>query len=530
MKKYKKILALLILALLTIIQGCDDEEFLAVEPNNITLENFYSSPEEVHDALVSVYGPVKGQGLYGYRLHVLLYGASDRIDHEDAPVDQMLWNSPGFSEHHESLWHYNYRGIFRANSFLENVEAKKDVHKMDQETMDMYIAEVKFHRALHNFYLVVFFKNAIFLDHVVPGSDNTYGNADPILFWNQIEADLTDAISILPTVRPEEDLGRITKGAAMSLLAKAYLYKVSHYAYSEDELRKAKGLFEDVMNLGVYDLVQAVVQDSANYVNAFKSNFSNLDLTVDGHTYLGENNIESIYEIQYGTGGKNDWLPGWQSYGSRINEFFGPSGFKNVVPTDELVDQFESPGPAGMQYDPRRHVTVWEHGEVMVTEPNLYFTDVIFTSEVHNLEKFKSNYGLRKYFDPGYKTENKLNRENNWRVIRYSDILLMFAETCYLLNEDVSLGLDALNQVRDRVGLPAVPALTAAAIVHERDVEFAGELSRYPDLVRWSLLPTPLVNIEDIHPYFIPGKNEYFPIPFNEITLMEGKLQQNPGW
>ena len=114
----------------------------------------------------------------------------------------------------------------------------------------------------------------------------------------------------------------------------------------------------------------------------------------------------------------------------------------------------------------------------------------------------------------------------------------MYAEVMYLLGDDGS-GLEALNEVRRRVDMPDIEALTTDAIIHERDVELATEGHRWLDLIRWSFDPEWGINWDElewginsantINP-FVVGKHEYLPIPLREINLGRGALEQNPGW
>jgi hypothetical protein len=114
----------------------------------------------------------------------------------------------------------------------------------------------------------------------------------------------------------------------------------------------------------------------------------------------------------------------------------------------------------------------------------------------------------------------------------------MYAETMNLLGDD-GTGLAALNQVRGRVDMPAIAALTKPAIMHERDIELALETHRFFDLVRWSFdtewgIDWSAIYQDQSSPtgtgFFQAGKHEYLPIPFEEIDINKGKLKQNPGW
>ncbi len=138
-------------------------------------------------------------------------------------------------------------------------------------------------------------------------------------------------------------------------------------------------------------------------------------------------------------------------------------------------------------------------------------------------------FGWAKYFNPAHQGNNG---PTNLKLMRYADVLLMMAEADFMAHGETSspLGVECINKVRRRAGLEEISQVTRAAIMHEREVELGFEWLRFLDLVRWSQLDDPWVDIEAIIPSFRKGKNEYLPIPLYEINLSRGSLKQNPGW
>jgi hypothetical protein len=142
---------------------------------------------------------------------------------------------------------------------------------------------------------------------------------------------------------------------------------------------------------------------------------------------------------------------------------------------------------------------------------------------------------LKKYNYPQFyeKGETKNSAPFNVRVIRFADVLLMYSEASYLFDVDADgTGLLALNEVRRRVGMSAVNALTPDVIIHERDVELATEGHRYNDIVRWSFDQVKFkVDLDKLfNGRFDLKKHQYFPIPQEEIDVNNGYLIQNKGW
>jgi hypothetical protein len=140
--------------------------------------------------------------------------------------------------------------------------------------------------------------------------------------------------------------------------------------------------------------------------------------------------------------------------------------------------------------------------------------------------------GLKKYYYPQFTIKAAPNCSPvNVKAIRYADVLLMFAETTFLLDGDNAEGLARLNEVRTRVDMPPVASLTPAAIRHERTVELATEGHHYNDIIRWSYDARFGVDFAKLfNNKFNINKNLYFPIPQNEIDANKGALKQNPGW
>ena len=108
-------------------------------------------------------------------------------------------------------------------------------------------------------------------------------------------------------------------------------------------------------------------------------------------------------------------------------------------------------------------------------------------------------FGWAKYFNPAHISNNG---PTNLKLMRYADVLLMMAEADFMRNGEVStpLGVECINKVRRRAGLEEITEVTRAAIMHEREVELGFEWLRFFDLVRWSQLEDPWVDIEAILP------------------------------
>ncbi|MGC9343893.1 MAG: RagB/SusD family nutrient uptake outer membrane protein, partial [Bacteroidales bacterium] len=420
------------------------------------------------------------------------------------------------------IYSYMYKGVYRTNLALEKIPSID----MDEDLKQRLLGEAKFLRGLYHFYVSTVYGYPPLIEFVPQDLNIQYENATREEFLTSITRDLREAAAVLPETYNDSNLGRATKGAAYGFLGRTFLY--------HQQWDSAKYYLQKVVELedkGVYGLMQPQGNDPKDWIYAFQCNFSALDLTSpSGNTYDSENNMESIFEIQFHYGGWEVWEGGWQADGSITCLYFGPDGYKNLIPTAEYVSQFEeapASHPAGLEYDPRRYATIYEEGDTITYLPELNRNPVAWNHRQHTNLGITEGYGWEKYFNP---THFSNNGPTNLKLMRYSEILLMLAEAEYHLNGSTELAVNSLNKVRERVGLDPVSEVTPEVIMHERDVEFGFEWHRFFDCVRWSLLPDPWVNCEELMEGFVRGKNEYLPIPQYEINLSGGTLKQNPGW
>ncbi|MBT8252902.1 MAG: RagB/SusD family nutrient uptake outer membrane protein, partial [Bacteroidia bacterium] len=197
-----------------------------------------------------------------------------------------------------------------------------------------------------------------------------------------------------------------------------------------------------------------------------------------------------------------------------IRNYTGPlfdSGFSFNVPTQEVVDEFE-PG------DLRKDTAILD------IEAWAQATGATYGTGFEHTGFFNRKYIARQGdLNTG---DANLTNPNNYRAIRFADVLLMAAEALNRGGIDDSRALVHLNRVRTRAGLADV-AVTGSelttAISHERRVELVGEGHRFFDLVRTGNAASEIEG-------FQVGKHEIFPIPSIEIQLAGNQWEQNPGY
>jgi tetratricopeptide (TPR) repeat protein len=410
-----------------------------------------------------------------------------------------------------NIWAHHYRGIYRANQVIAYVP---DI-QMDETLKKRYIAEAKFHRAFYYFYLVTLWGNVpLVLTPSQPGE--LPGQATEAQTWTQIEKDLQEAIPDLPLTYGNADLGRVTRGAAYALLGKAYL--------QERKWQQAVDAFQWLVEgegKNIYDLV-------ANY----RDNF----------LHTTENNKESIFEIQFkAQQSVTDEDDPNSNMGNQRGPFFGPgngAGFNDMEMHRWVIYEFMQDSTVGGQRDPRLESTAI-FDSMDVRGPN--FTTIYGRTFSSMLSPTDKRVWYRKYQNDYFLTGETFEGPINVRVIRYADVLLMYAEA---LNE-VNRTNDAykyVDRVRERVGLQKLsvkkPGLSQAAfrqqIMHERITELTGESTRWTDLARWGYLDdqAKINELKARDPEFNNfklNKNKWFPILQTELDI-NPNLHQNPGY
>ncbi|MFN7115760.1 MAG: RagB/SusD family nutrient uptake outer membrane protein [Saprospiraceae bacterium] len=513
--KYFWLIGLLLLWL----PACKDTFDLDIEdPNDFTEESFWTSAENALLGVNAIYGNAYRNGSYSRWLPFYMDIRSDE-GYSTSPWNELrsvgALNITQYSfEVNYDTWNHHWRGVYRANQVINYVPNIQ----MDETLKKRYIAEAKFLRALYYFNLVTIWRNVpIILTPSTP-SDRP-SQATPAEVWTQIEKDLTEAIPDLPTSYAAEDIGRATRGAAYALLGKAHLQQL--------EYQPAVNAFQwlvDGEGKQFYDLVP-------NYQDNF--------------THLNENNKESVFEIQFKMRAENSGEDGPTSnVGTSRPPFFAPPGhgFNDANMHRWVVHEFLKERTANGNRDPRLAVTAL-YDSTDVRGPQ--FTQVYgasFASKNYN-EDIRNRVWYRKYLND-YARPNQFEVFNgpiNFRVIRFADVLLMYAEALNGLGRTAD-AYPHVDRVRVRAGLRPLsavrPGLNQAQfleqLMHERITELTGESVRWNDLARWGYFddPAKINELKARDPEFnnfVIGRNKYMPIPQTDIDI-NPNLVQNPGW
>jgi tetratricopeptide (TPR) repeat protein len=487
--KNKSIIA--VLFLLVLLVSC--KKYTEVEPEySINSENYFNSEEEYYLALIGAYDLL--QATYANVILGEIASDNTKCGGENAmdvigwqQIDDMI-HTPTNSNLSD-IWGWMFAGVQRTNHFMEF----KD--KIEFEGKEVMVGEIRFLRAYYNFELVKWFGPIPIKqnERFQLGDETTIPRSSVPEVYAYIEEDLQYAISVLPEFPIQT--GRATKGAAQALLGKAYLY--------QEKFQEAATVLEELISSGPYYL-----EDD------YKSIFE----------FEGENGPGSVFEVQYTDveGASFDCLQcseGNVAVGfSGVREYEGPDfspGFSFNVPVKEAADQFE-PG------DQRKEVAILD---IVAWADS---TGAVYSEGYEHTGYFNRKYLPRKRSDNAQNDLN-LTNPNNYRAIRYADVLLMAAEAYNRGGISDGKAQEYLNMVRARAFgdnnhdiFLGGNALTEA-IYKERRMEFLGEGHRFFDLVRTGKAAE---SIEG----FVVGKHEIFPLPIEEIGYANGNWTQNPGY
>ena len=565
--------------MLSIISSCSDS-FLDVKPKAALSVSTLQNNKGVNSLLTGAYALLDGwataEGAYrSYQVGAdnWVYGS---VASDDAYKGTIAGDQPPISliEQHNiasdniyfrGKWRGMYDGIARTNDVLQILPNVIDVTDAERAQL---VAQARFLRGHFHFELKKMYNNVPYIDETIYDPNNLESTKLPNTedIWPKIVADLKAAYDVLPTKQTQP--GRATRWAAAATLAKAYLF--------QGKYPEAKPLLEEIVNSNQFKLTD-------NYHDNFKA--------------VSNNNVESIFEVQYSV---NDGASGGENgnIGSTLNYPYGGGGVTTCCgffqPSQNLVNAFKTDPATGLPFldtfndsdvtsdqgieatapftpyagsvDPRLDWTVGRRGipylDWGVHPGKTYVRDQAYggpySPKKHVM--YRSDVGTNTF------AGNPRLNANNYRMIRYSHVLLWLAEIAAQQN-DLEAARGYVNQIRARAAKPAgfvkkadgTPAANYViglyndpfpnqatalkAVQFEQRLEFAMEGHRRFDLVRWNIAEQVLNAYYAVegnkrsylkNVKFVAGKHEYFPIPIQEIlnSQVGGQttLVQNNGY
>lgn len=489
---------LLAVPVLFMVSGC--QKFLDRKPLTATLDDLnqggiqgqvfgiYSAIKDYD--IGQVFGGIPWQGMHNFRSDDSQKGSEPSDGAEwVAPFDNFayvkdLWASNFYWDGHYSLIHLTNTALQTADSLnLTSLEDKVN------------IAEARFFRAFAYFDLVRTFGEVPKIDFRLYNAAQANVAKSPVsVIYALIDADLQFAAATLPLEWGSQYPGRLTSGAAKALWAKTYLFR--------SQWSQALGLLQQVISSGKYSLFPS-------YYGIFKDAGENCSESVlEWQNYVGPNRTDdhgSWYGTCQGVRAANStgWNLGW-GWNTPTDAFVNHFAAGDVRKGSSVLFSGQSDDPATGGY-----------GGTLPPYPAVV-AQKYWNKKVYADPAVRASPG---YLDGAYWI--------NQRVIRYADVLLMAAE-CLNETGNGTQAASLVNQVRDRVSMPAITyvdqAQMRAAIKLERRSELGLEGERFFDLVRWNDANSVL------GPLGYQNKCRYYPIPQPAIDRSGGVLVQNPEW
>ena len=582
MKRTHKIF--LALGLSSVMLYACKEEFLERAPLGSLDQATLSTPAGVRGVLIGAYSLLNGYGAAGNGFSTAAshwvfggvvsddaYKGSDPGDQADI-VSIETYSANAANPYFNSYWTFLYAAIQRSNDVLRVMADVKELSDVDKKVIS---AETRFLRAHYHFLAKRMFNMVPYVDETITYAAGNVKVPNDKDIWPMIEADLKFAVANLPATQP-------AVGRANSWAAKAYLAKVLMY---QKKFGEAKPIFDDVIANGLtasgkkYDLVNFASNFNPETKNSAETVFA-VQTSVNDNSNGNKGNWGDVLNFPY-NGGPGGCCGFYQPSQSLVNSYrvdenglpFLDTFNSTSVKSDQGLKSSDPFTPETATLDPRLDLTVGRRGIPYLdwgAHPgNNWVRDQSFGGPYAPLKNVYAKRQQASLTDKSFWSTGIV--ANNYNIIRFADVLLMSAEA------EVEVGSldkakDLVNRVRSRAAMPSgwvtkyvdpnspekgftttpaanykiglYPSFTSKdmarkAVRFERKLELAMEGHRFFDLVRYGTAAEELnayVAVEKSRrsylngATFTKGKNEYFPVPREQIDLSNGTLKQIPGY
>ncbi len=522
MKRHNYILSLLFFAVMAVFTGCSEgfDEGLDIEPTGAVSETAYwTSVRDAELAVNAVYAELDGT-----QMVMALDGITDIGYHKYSNVP--TFNDVRFGEIDPSngtitsIWNRYYRGVRKANDVIANIDK---VEEGDLDKLARIKAEARFLRAYYYTQLSSLWCNVPLITEVIDINDQRPTNSrEEIVSFIYDELDDIINANVLPLSYSADNIGRATHGAALTLKARV--------AIRNNNFEGARDAAKAVIDLGIYGLYP-------DYEELFHVE--------------GQNSQEVIFDRQYAVGGST-----YNAFGYSAGSIGGGSG---VEPMNGLFEKYEYIGPVNPDNpfenkDPRWGYIVFYTGQPIGNSTYNSWPDSPTPDRVSSTEFSTLNgYNLKKWIDYESFSENPNLGDINMILMRYADVLLMYAEAKIELNDIDQSVYDAINDIRQRptVNMPVITAGKTQdelrdIVRDERVKELAFEGLRIYDINRWKIGEVKAGLLQGMHykdattgewkildygsvASFNEARDYCWPVPQAEMDIND-VITQNPGY
>ncbi len=513
-----------IFSLLLLLSGCDVE---VVNPNAMSTKTYWKTELDAQYGVNAVYNMFYKPGTFSRWIWFRLDLTSDEAFSQSPWAELKEWTQFTYNNYNfweGNVWTYRdfYEAIFRANQVLKYVP---DIAFEDEAKKNEILGQAHFLRGFYYYHLALLWgsENSSLAINLEPSKPEMrpVGHTEEEVY-QQAMADFSVAIDLLPEEWNNDNKGRATKGAA-------YAYK----AKSNMQMHKWQEAKQDLDWL--------VTGAGSKYYSLMNNYFDNFNKDT-------ENNKESVFEIQFSDihkapsgDGDFDVDP---NLGLNRGQFFAPPG---IGWTDGelrpwIVSEFKKEKNIDDGYDIRLRYTAFYEGMENDFENNDRIYSLKSNAATWGQANYKNRVFYRKYSSEYYRDFDDYHNPTNVRLVRYADILLMYAECIVESGGAVADAAKYVDMVRARVNMPSISKNHSAVMSDskaflkrlqmERALELATEGNRWADLKRWKMLETK-EGIDELKSRdadfngFIIGKHDALPIPSSEINNNKN-ISQNP--
>ncbi len=544
----KKIIYIFII-MSTFLFSCNDD-FLDRKPYDaLSSSNIWTSDANAKMAVNGIYNALNRTNAFGgYFLNFSNLGP-DGTTHNGGSIQ--MGNSTSRDGLYRNVYTDLYRVIAYANDAIVNLEGNEAI---TDDLASQMIGEAKFMRGLAYFYLWQLYGGVIILKEPVLPSETYLPRNSAQEVKELVISDFTDAVSKLPVSYSGADIGRVTKGAAIAMLGKTYLFD-EQWDMAVTELSK---LMTSPFN---YEL-------HPDYYQLFDFKWENNPEVVFALQQVMEPNLGSDYDMRYGGRSTNTaaWNNGTASYLAVSNYTHtdgSPIDMSAMPQREDYASEFEyglalipwyQETFAEESVDERVHGNVIMPGFTFIGNNNEEFIVNWPYSEHANDEPYRAYrtnwtgtaiFPWRKLVNVGEENTQRWDSPNDLPFIRFADVLLMYAEASNEASGVSPEVYNAVNTVRNRAGVANLPEgldkdQMRTAIRRERIKEFAGEGHPFFDVRRWRTAATdnPIFGLNHdvldfrgmkLYTRKFEEKDYLWPIPEQEREI-NTNLEQNPGW
>lgn len=541
MKTLKYIIAVFAAAVLASC-SLDEQAFTQMEQGN-----YMKNAAEAENVLLGVYENLTNDHMYGYHLSLYFTLGTDQAKVSGSSLDGFRDIPSNFystsAVQVQQTWAALYNAIYDANDFIERLSCVVENYSAaDKNRAAVMMAEARALRALYYFELVRWYGNIVLMKTTADSKKHpsTFEQATPQQVYEFIEQDLLYAIKTLPYADEDtyrtSSAYRISKAGAIGLLTKVYATWAGYPVRDDSKWQKAVATAKPLIESGKHGL-------HSDYEQLWKNTSTGV-----------WDPLESLMEVSFyanviSGGDAVGRIGKWNGVQSEqiSTDYIRISAYWTVVPPFISNWKQQEPNDKRLSLSFADYTYNAKKEKIMIGKGFDSAMTTVSERKQFNGKLYVAKWDLIKYVETHLSDANYTN--TNWYLLRYSDVLLLYAEALNELNKAPNDdAYEAVNQVRRRAGLSNLPSGLSyqtfqQAVRNERSHELCFEGHRKQDLVRWGIyydaIQQTVSDLDQWHEdanasyligeYTVKGKHELLPIPQRDLDMMT-LCKQNPNW